>query len=133
MQNIDYEAWRFWLGILQFVGTIVIGVYVWWTNREKVNRKRFAQLEADVKKRLTAEALKEVEKARDVQCEKHQVRTTELEHSLRSMPNRSEIAGLSEEINHLTNKLGRLEGRLDGLNRVADLINEFLINQGGSK
>ncbi len=131
--TIDYTAWRFWFDILQLGGLCVLGGYSWWANREKVNAKRFASLEEEVRSRVTSEALKVIHKERDALCSKHQVRTEALETTLRGAPTRSEISNLTHEISVLTSKLGRLEGRLDGLNRVADLINEFLINQGSKR
>jgi chromosome segregation ATPase len=136
--TINYTAWRFWFDTGQMVATLVIGIYVWWSNRDKVAARRFAKLEAEVKDRAPGDALErakaELEKAkaeRDAKCTLHQARTAELEHNLRKIPDRAEVSELAREMNDLGQKLGRLEGRLDGLNRLGDLINEFLINQGG--
>lgn len=138
--DIDYSAYKFWFDVLQLVGTGAIGVYVWWANRQKVTAKRFTELEEQVAGRISTSAHQEVEDKRTADCQDHHRRTAENEHAItrmgteiRNMPNRQEMAVLSHDINELGSKIGRLEGRLDGLNRVADLINEFLINQGTKK
>lgn len=127
----DYAAWRFWMDVLVLLFVGANGLYTWWSNREKVTSKRFELLEAKVKERLPAAALEAATRARDAKCTDHQLRTARIESTLGAIPTRPELVGLSHEINSLTEKLGRIEGRLEGINRVADLMNEFLINQGG--
>jgi hypothetical protein len=136
-ENIDYTAWRFWFDILQIGGLIALGAYSWWRDREKVTSKRFAALERQVSDRLSNTAHTSIEEKRDSDCLAHKARTTEIEmvinrvgSEIRNMPSRQEMAGLSHDITLLTSQIGRLEGRLEGLNRVADLMNEFLINRG---
>lgn len=136
-ENIDYTAWRFWFDILQIGGLIALGVYSWWRDREKVTSKRFTALEKQVSDRLSSSAHTSIEEKRDGDCIAHKARTTENEmllsrigSEIRNMPNRQEMAGLSHDITLLTSQIGRLEGRLEGINRVADLMNEFLINRG---
>jgi len=139
-QAIDYTAWRFWFDALQLIGTGVIGVYVWWANREKVTATKFAELEKKVAARIQTTDHKIVEDKRNADCLRHQTKMGELELNIgrigsevRNMPSRQEMAVLSHDINDLTNQLGQLKGRLEGINRVADLINEFLINQGANR
>lgn len=136
-ENIDYTAWRFWIDLLQIGGLIALGVYSWWRDREKVTSKRFAALERQVSDRLSSTAHSSIEERRDGDCSAHKARTAEIEIGLsrvgseiRNMPNRQEMAALSHDITLLTSQIGRLEGRLEGINRVADLMNEFLINRG---
>lgn len=49
------------------------------------------------------------------------------------LPDRREITNLDKTMNALAEKLGNLDGRMSGINRAVDLINEFLIEQGGKK
>ncbi len=136
---MNYEAWRFWMGVAQLVGTLAIGVYVWWSNREKITNKRFRALETDVAKKTSAAAVQSL-------IEKHvpgcpnvsrtaavDGKLTRLEAELRSMPGRTEIQHLNDNMSRLSNDMGKLQGKLGGINRAVDLINEFLINQGGKK
>lgn len=136
----NYQAWQFWFGVFQFVGLVALGVYTWWTNREKITAKRFLGLERQFAKCMPVAEHQAAEDTRNADCRAHQLRTGEVELSLarigseiRNMPNRQEMAALSHDINGLTRKLGNVEGRLDGLNHTLALINEFLINEGGRR
>lgn len=137
---IDYTAWRFWFDVAQVAATVFIAGYVWWTNREKVNAKRFATLEKEVAERVTNTALTAVNRERDRQCERHQERTDKVEEDVtrvalevRHLPSHKDIAALSNHISGLHGSIERFSGRLEGLGRAVDLINEFLISQGGRK
>lgn len=140
MEQINYTAWRFWFDVMQVAGLFAIGTLSWWFNREKVTAKRFKALEDDVKARVTVAALAELEEKRAVRCELHSRRVSDAEGAisrvgteLRNMPSRDELGRLNDGIAHLSEKLGKVEGRLDGINRAADLMNEFLINQGSRR
>ncbi len=136
---MNYEAWRFWMGVAQLVGTLAIGVYVWWTNREKITNKRFRALEKDVAKKTSEAAVQSLIEKHVPGCPNAakavamDSKLTRLEAELRSMPGRTEIQHLNDNIAELSNDLGKLHGKLGGINRAVDLINEFLINQGGKK
>lgn len=137
---INYPAWQFWFNVLQLAGLLGLGIYTWWRDREKVTAKRFKVLEADVKERVTKAAMETLEKERDVRCEKHKAETRanelalqQLTGELKHLPSRAEVSRLSENIVDLAAKIGRLDGRLEGIGRVADLMNDFLIGQGGKR
>jgi hypothetical protein len=137
---MDYTAWRFWFDVMQVAATVFIAIYVWWTNREKVNARRFAALEKEVANRVTSEALTAIRRERDRQCEKHQERTDKAEEDItrvalevRHLPSHKDIAALSSNISELHGSIQHFAGRLEGLGRAVDLVNEFLISQGGKK
>ncbi|WP_429885365.1 hypothetical protein [Geoalkalibacter halelectricus] len=136
----DYSAARFWFDIAQVGGLIALGVYSWWRDREKITAKRFKVLEDEVAARVTRQALEDIEEKRAQGCVLHGRRVADLEGSvgrmgteMRFLPSRAELAHLSDGMKQLAAQLGKVEGRLDGINRAADLMNEFLINQGGRK
>ncbi len=121
----DYLAWRFWFDILQLAGTTAIGCYVWWDRRKKANDKRFGVLEKTVSHH--AQSLVElaaVRAKRDRDCEERLRRITGLERDVHHLPSREEISKLSDQIGSLTEKLGTLDGRLSGINRAVDLLNQ---------
>jgi len=122
MPDIDYTAWRFWIDIAQAAGTIIIGVYVWMVNRKKAVEKRFAKIEAVFDKRCAT---------RKAQIETLEKNGASLKMQLEHMPNHQDIKELYGRIDLLNGSLSELNGRLVGINRAVDLINEFLINQGG--
>ncbi len=105
-QPLDYNAWKFWLDIAQLIGLIVIGLYTWWANREKVNSKRFKTLETKVGDRVTKVALDAIEKEREERCERHRERTGSIE---------GEMKGFKADLKHLPTKddIGRVHARMD--------------------
>jgi len=138
--KIDYTAWRFWFDILQFGLTGMIGFYVWWSSRQKGTDKRFKRLETQMADAATKTDLDTTVVAQEAVCSRHKQETRALvkalhalETEVKTMPSRSEVKGLADSMAGLTEKIGKLEGRLEGINRVADLINEFLIKQGGKR
>ncbi|MFH1984135.1 MAG: hypothetical protein ABIL58_20030 [Pseudomonadota bacterium] len=133
MTQTTYSAWWFWVNIAQMCFTALMYAYVWWSNREKVNATRFKGLEDEVKKMATISAMAQAFRDQDAKCGRHKDRTTRVESALLSMPSRQELSDLSAKMDQMTRGLGRLDGRLEGINRVADLMNEFLINQGGKR
>lgn len=158
LPQLDYAAWKFWLSVLQLVGIVLLGVYSWWTNREKVNKKRLGQLKADIDLRLDAVAKDvktkvgrtEAEKLIEDhggQCRMHRRRTDDLadqtkhleltvrglQSEVGHLPTANEIQHLNDNLRSVTEKLGKLDGRIEGIGRAADLMNEFLISQGGNK
>lgn len=137
---MSIEYWKFIFQIGQAVATIGVAIYVWWSNREKVTSRRFAALEKEVAERLKKADLDEAKTSRDNQCVEHKSKTDALAKAydhlhieVSRLPDRREITNLDNSIKELTRELGTLEGRISGINRVADLMNEFLINQGGKR
>jgi hypothetical protein len=103
---VNYAAVKFWIDVL--VLAVVAGntVYTWWTNREKVTNKRFKEAED---------------------------RILQLESDVKHPPACAYHPRLEERMDQAVGKLERMDGKIDGLSRAVDLMNEFLINQGGKR
>jgi len=101
------------VAIGQMVYNIVISLYLWVSRRYQATNERVDE----VKERLSS---------RIEEIEKSVVRiSTDISH----IPSRAELNGLREDIRYLTSELGEMKGRLGGINRVADIMNEYLINK----
>ena len=121
----DYTAMRFWFDVLQLAGTAAIGAYVWWDRRKKANEKRFCALEEVVSSHaVSLGSIVAAKEKKDLDCERRLLRITELERDVHHLPSREEISKLSDQIGSLTEKLGTLDGRLTGINRAVDLLNQ---------
>lgn len=138
--TINYTAWWFWINVFQMVCTAALAAYVWWTNREKVKAARFLALEKQVAERVTTQALKDAETKRDSRCEQHKEKISLVEMSvievrseLDHLPTQEQFGQLNASISALNGSLQKTVGRLEGINRAVDLINEFLINQGAKR
>lgn len=136
----NYLAWKFWTDNLVLLVVIANALYTWWSSREKVTASRFAALEKEVAERLRKSDLAKASAIRDRQCTDHKNKIEELSKAYSALhievtrlPDRREITNLGNSMEKLSEKIGNLEGRLSGVNRAVDLINEFLIEQGGKK
>lgn len=111
--TIDYMSAGFWLNVGQWLFNGLIAAYLWVSRKQNATNKRVAGLDA----RLDA-----AEKKIIMVC-------SNLEH----LPDYKQIVKLGDDITALRSELAEVRGRLSGVNRAVDLINEFLINQGVKK
>lgn len=133
MPEVTYPALWFWFNVAQFVFTGLVAIYARKLAKDKAVNKRFETIEKDLSGRIKAEDL-------DPRCAAHLKRTAAIEAStaeihveLRHLPAQQQFDLLNRSIGDLNGSLQKTQGRLDGLNRAVDLINEFLIQQGGEK
>jgi len=102
-----------WIDIAQWTFNVLIAIWVYFSRRQAATNKRVD----DINSRIEA-------------TEKDVIRVRE---KLDQQPSQRQFELLGRDIRSLTSELGEVKGRLEGINRVADLMNEFLINQGGKK
>jgi len=57
-------------------------------------------------------------------------RIAELERGVYTAPTRPEISALTAQLQSLGQKLSHLDGRLTGVNRAVDLLNQHHLNKG---
>lgn len=132
----DYVAWKFWLDILQLIGLIVIGVYTWWANSNKATNKRFARLEAEVRSRVTSDALDGLEKERQTNCGLHRNRTSSIEKELQGisgeikhLPKQEDVARVHARMDSVSNEMNQVVGELKATRRQLDLVLEELLRR----
>jgi cbb3-type cytochrome oxidase subunit 3 len=100
---INYQALQFWLTALVFLVNVALWLYVRQSNKSKA----------------TTEAL-------GVLAE----RLTKIETAIPFMPSRRDLDKLGAKIESLVEKLGTLDGRLSGINRAVDLLNQHHLKIG---
>lgn len=101
---INYQALNFWFSVTNFLILAAVGIIGWWNLRDKVATKRFKAAED---------------------------RLLQLENDVKHPPSCTYHPRLEQRMDQAIGKIERMDGKLDGLNRAVDLMNEFLINQGG--
>ena len=111
--NIDYAKWEFWVKTAYAISQILLWVYVYMSNRRRVTMEKIEKLENKTHQRL----------------EDQSTRLTCLESDVRHVPTQTDLAYLSRQINEVNGFLKNLDGRLTGINRAVDLMNEYLINK----
>lgn len=135
----EYAKYQFYFNIFQFALTCAVAVGAWWRTREKADAASINAAKVEMQKR------QEKAKAdRDELCKQHKAETagaanrlhelySHLHDEISHLPAKAEFRDLSETMKHLTERIGNLDGRMSGVNRAVDLINQFLIEQGGKK
>lgn len=143
--HFNYPALQFWFNIIQFILTGLLALYVHRVSKQKAAESRFKKMEANVSGLPTKTDLETLKGEICGNCEKHQdrtddiekrtalveMRTLELKVELDHLPTQNQFNELNKSISSLSSELQNTQGRLEGINRAVDLINEFLINQGG--
>ncbi len=112
-EPIDYKALEFWFTVGQWGFNLLIALYLWISRKNTATNQRVDTL---------GEKVDAVEK--DI---------VKIRADLDHLPDQDQFGRLGREITALTKELGEVKGRLGGINRAVDLINEFLINQGNRK
>lgn len=135
----EYAKYQFYFNIFQFVLTCAVGFGAWWRTREKADDAKVQAAETNMQKRLES-----AKSERDKRCEEHKQQTAKdtaklqrlyehLHEEISHLPGRQELQDLTASMRNLTDRIGNLDGRMQGVNRAVDLINQFLIEQGGKK
>lgn len=121
-----YPAAQFWFNVVQFVFTGLVALYVRKVSKHKATENRFKKIEETIAGVPTRESCARHEE-RTAATERHTLRIqAELDH----LPTQKQMNELNKSIAALSSELKNTQGRLEGINRAVDLINEFLINQG---
>ena len=110
---MDIEIARFGLTLAQWVFNVLVTTYLFFDRKQKKELKKFEHAVRQI-------AINEK-------------RIIKLRGELTNMPSQTQFIELSKEIRGLTKELSETKGRLNGINRAVDLINEFLIQQGAKK
>ena len=109
---MDYEAWRFWIDILQAVLTAAIGVYVWLVNRTRVNAARIRKMEDDFDRRL----------------DDAEQRLTKVESNIEHGPGRADLKRIHERVDETAKEVHLLTGEFQSVKGTLELIHQFLLS-----
>jgi hypothetical protein len=108
--SINYAAWKFYLDIILIAINAGIGAYVWWSNREKVTNSRFKKIEERVGK-------VEGTVARMPVCDNHTRMEANDKH-------------INDRLESIDRGLSKIDGRLEGINRMVDLLTQNELSGG---
>ena len=103
-----------WLPVIILIVQVIMARALWSLKQSFISRR-----ECDDCQRESAE-----------KKEKEAARVTEVEKDLGKLPERHELRELFDKIAILSASLGELNGRLSGINRAVDLLNQHHINNG---
>jgi len=121
---IDGESFRVYTTIAQWVFNVIVAIWMWWSRKHKVATdkidgfdKKLNETKKDLCKRIS-------------ENDQDHIR---IRSEMNALPSRDQFETLSKDMQTLSSSLSNTCGRLEGVNRAVDLINEFLINQGKKK
>ncbi len=143
---MNYDALEFWLKVLNLVGTILVGIYVWWTNRNRVTNTRITEIEKGAGKQLrelredTAHRIDHMDEAIEHRLDLYGNQLAQLEAHRMNAPGHNDLKRLHERIDGFSSDIARLEGnfvgaingitgQLAGVQRTVDLLNDYLLNK----
>lgn len=110
----DYAAWRFWLDVLQLLGTALIGTYVWIVSRTRYNTKQLREHENAVDARLD-------------EAEKHGVK---MDGQIAALERRvDQIGRVHKRIDILAEEVHQTRGEFEGVKRSVDRVHEYLLHK----
>lgn len=122
---MDYRAAGFWWAVGQGVFNLTVVIWLAVSRKNQANNKLVKDLEESNAKKIDEKKAKELIREHVPACP-NTLGLSEVNARLEALPSQ-------QSIERLSNNIGRLEGRLDSVDRVAALMNEFLINQGNKQ
>ncbi len=112
---------KFWVDLAQFAVTLLVGLYVWISNRHRATRGQIEKVRDEHEARL----------------QNHSNRVTSIEEQLRHMPDGKTIQDLTKQLQELHGDFKALNARFEGFKDVAkimrrqvELMDEYLKRSG---
>lgn len=117
MNKEDLSFWKFVFDIAQLAITVGIAIYVWILSKHKVNATKIAKLED----------------AHNAELNSVKTRLTEVETTVKYLPNRTQISRIHKRIDELSQGVHAMEGELKGVTDNTAMILQALIKKGENK
>lgn len=114
LDTLDYKAMSFWWSLLQGAATGLTVLWVWLTNRQKVNSEAIEKLREDVNDEVAG----------------LDRRLIGVEKDLTKMPSHGDLAKVHDRINESNKTMMEMQGNLKQVSRTVSLIHEHLLNGG---
>lgn len=115
---MNYQALAFWFSFVQWIFTLAIALYVFFSNRQKATTKEIQKL--------------------DGRLDEHQDRLTRAEERLKQLPGSGETNRLSVQMQKLDGDIGRLREEISGVRSglkpftaSVSRIEDYLLKGGG--
>ena len=118
----DYEALKFYLQLANALGVTLIGIYTWWSNRDKATEAAIRAVREDLGRRLD-EVVDNVHTAT--------ARVAEVEHDVNERLKLSDLADLYQGMNTLGREMGAMTAELKAVSRQMAIHSEYLLRNGG--
>ncbi|WP_178860799.1 hypothetical protein [Thiomicrorhabdus cannonii] len=123
--SVDYEFWKFWMAVANFIGTVILAAYIFVTSRSRVNTERIDKLE-----KHTDDRIDRLEQHVHQHIGDHDKRLERVEERNKHMPTHEDLKQVHEKINRVSDGVSAIDGRLSGMDKNLTMIQEFLMNEG---
>lgn len=118
----NFEAWDFLLALCNAAGVMVVGVYTWWTNRDKA----------------TADAIEGLRSALENQTDELrgeiriiEARVSSTEHDVGERLRLNDLSDLYDAINRLNREMGEVHAGVKAISAQIHMQQEFLMKARG--
>lgn len=118
--HLDYNALQFWLSAINTAGLILIGLYTWWTNRDRATTDAIAAVASE------GHELASVIRG-DLAAQERRI--VDVEHEVRDRLRSEDLRELYQRINEINREMGEFSAALKATTEQARLHQEFLLNQ----
>tara|TARA_R110002050_G_scaffold269917_1_gene412437 strand:- start:53635 stop:53967 length:333 start_codon:yes stop_codon:yes gene_type:complete len=108
---MDYEAMGFWFNVFITIGLFGNWLYMWLTNRQRVNKAEIEQVNKSVYLLTNQISL--------------------FEEKLKGTPTHNDLSNIYNRINGMSQDISEMTGAVKALTTQMSLINQHLINGGG--
>ncbi len=122
---IDYDFWKFWITVANSVGTVLLAVWLFVTNRSRVNTARIDRLEDHTDGRI--DKLEDHVNERIVEHDKWLER---IEERNKHMPTHEDFKRVHARLDSLSEEYRQLSGEFKGASHTLNLIHEYLLKEG---
>ncbi|MDM8181269.1 hypothetical protein [Marinobacter salarius] len=124
LSQFDYSAAKFWMGLLQLLGLVALGIYTHVTNKSKANASAINTVRKDLESDY--DHLEE----RVVRCERRQ---DFLEGQQKGAPTHGDLSKMYDRLNDVAEDLSGARGQMSALSHQLTLVNQYLLNNKGDQ
>lgn len=130
---MDYERWKLYFDIGQLVLTVLVWLYVWLSQRDRVTNRRFIVLEKELLKRM--EDMRDSMDIRmgsmredvNTRLGSHSNRITRLETVCDKAPNHQDLGLVYSDMKAIGSKVDDLTGQMKGVQKSLSMIETHLL------
>ncbi|MDG4811673.1 hypothetical protein P8629_01510 [Hydrogenovibrio sp. 3SP14C1] len=113
------------MSVANFIGTILLALYLFMTSRSRVNTGRIDKLETHTDGRID-----KLEQHFSQQVSEHDKRFERIEEHNKHVPTHEDFKRVYDKINVQSDQLNRLAGESRSQNETLKLIHQYLLSEG---
>lgn len=122
LSQFDYDAAKFWMGVLQLVALAALFVYTHITSKSKANASAINTVRQDMEGVYghLEERVSRTERRLDV-----------FESRIESAPTHQDLSKVYDRLNDVAEDLSGVSGQMRALSHQLSMVNQYLLNQKG--